>query len=230
MVQDVHVHYFAAARDLAGCSSERVPLPAMEVSVAELRELLAALHPQLGPYLPRMRFAINDELYARVERIHVGDEISVLPPVAGGSPIHCVLQEAPLSLDAAVAQVSHPGAGGIAIFLGVVRDHAEQGSVSRLDYEAHETLALREMTRILAELTGQYPQTRISVQHRVGQLAIGDVAVVVAASAPHRAEAFAACRAAIDRIKETVPIWKKEWAPDGSALWVNLGGEAEKKS
>lgn len=179
-----------------------------------------------------MRLAINDELHVQAEQVHAGDEIAVLPPVAGGvaSPVHCVLQEAPLSVDAAIAKVSHPGAGGIAIFLGVVRDHAEQGSVSRLDYEAHESLALREMTRILHALSREYPGTRISVQHRVGQLAIGDAAVVVAASAPHRAEAFAACRAAIDRIKETVPIWKKEWAPDGSALWVNLESAAEKKS
>jgi molybdopterin synthase catalytic subunit len=210
-------------------------LAAPAVSLAELRQLLGALHPQLAPFLARMRLAINDELHVQSVQVHAGDEVAVLPPVAGGSasPIHCVLQEAPLSVGAAIAQVSHPGAGGIAIFLGVVRDHAEQGSVSRLDYEAHESLALREMTRILNELSREYPGTRISVQHRVGQLAIGDAAVVVAASAPHRAEAFAACRAAIDRIKETVPIWKKEWAPDGSALWVNLDGAAakpEKKS
>jgi len=229
---DVHVHYFAAARDLAGCSSQYVSLPAPDVSLTELRHLLADLHPRLAPFLPRMRFAINDELHAQAERVRAGDEIAVLPPVAGGAAnsVHCVLQEAPLSVDAAIAHVSHPGAGGIAIFLGVVRDHAEQGSVSRLDYEAHESLALREMTRILNELSREYPATRLSVQHRVGQLAIGDAAVVVAASAPHRAEAFAACRAAIDRIKETVPIWKKEWAPDGSALWVNLEGAAEEKT
>lgn len=230
MAHDVLVHYFAAARDLAGCSSERISLPASSLGVPELRELLAARHPRLAPFLPRMRLAINDELLAQVEQVQAGDEVAVLPPVAGGSDgaIHCVLQEAPLSVDVAIAHVSHPGAGGIAIFLGVVRDHAEQGAVARLDYEAHESLALREMTRILQELSQQNPGTRLSVQHRVGQLAIGDTAVVVAASAPHRAEAFAACRAAIDRIKETVPIWKKEWAPDGSALWVNLGNADEK--
>jgi molybdopterin synthase catalytic subunit len=200
--------------------------------LAELRELLAALHPQLAPLLARMRLAINDELHAHAEQVKAGDEIAVLPPVAGGaaSAIECLLQEAPLSVDAAIAQVSHPGAGGIAIFLGVVRDHAAQGAVSRLDYEAHETLALREMTRILNELSVEYPEARISVQHRFGRLNVGDLAVVVAASAPHRAEAFAVCRAAIDRIKETVPIWKKEWAPDGSALWVNLDNAPDEKS
>lgn len=230
MAHDVHVHYFAAARDLAGCSSERVELPAQDVSLAQLKELLAALHPQLAPFLGRMRLAINDELQVQAAQVRAGDEIAVLPPVAGGSPgqIHCVLQDTPLSVDVAIAQVKHPSAGGIAIFLGVVRDHAAQGAVARLDYEAHETFALREMTRILSELNGEFPETRISVQHRVGQLAIGDIAVVVAASAPHRGEAFTVCRAAIDRIKATVPIWKKEWAPDGSALWVNLDEAGEK--
>jgi MoaE-MoaD fusion protein len=227
VAQDVQVHYFAAARDLAGCASQRISLPEPSVSLAQLSQLIAQLHPRLAPHLPRMRFAINDELHAQAPRVQAGDEVAVLPPVAGGSGasvIHCVLQAEPLSVDRAIAQVSHAGAGGIAVFLGVVRDHAEQGSVSRLDYEAHEKLAVREMSRILEEVTRELPETRISVQHRVGSLAVGDVAVVIAASAPHRGEAFAACRAAIDRIKQSVPIWKKEWAPDGTALWVNLEG------
>lgn len=233
MAQDVQVNYFAAARDLAGCASQRVSLPESSISLAELKTLLAALHPQLAPHLQRMRLAINGELHAQVERVNAGDEIDVLPPVAGGSgsAFQCALQSEPLSVDRAIAQVSHAGAGGIAVFIGVVRDHAPQGAVARLDYEAHETLALREMERISGELTREHPEARISVQHRIGQLAIGDMAVVIAASAPHRALAFTVCRAAIDRIKESVPIWKKEWAPDGSALWVNLdGAPPEKKS
>jgi molybdopterin synthase catalytic subunit len=197
-------------------------------ALAELRELLAVLHPTLAPHLARMRFAINDELHATAERVNAGDEVSVLPPVAGGSAaaVSCAIKDMPLSVDEAIAAVKHAGAGGMAVFIGVVRDHAAQGSVSRLDYEAHVSLASKEMTRILNQLTQEYPGTRLSVQHRVGQLEVGDMAVVVAASAAHRGEAFAACRAAIDRIKESVPIWKKEWAPDGTALWVNLEPEA----
>lgn len=226
MIHEVHVQYFAAARDLAGCAQETVALPGPSASLDELRAALAARHAQLAPYLARMRFAVNDELHPRDTEVKAGDEIAVLPPVAGGS-VACALFERPLSLDAALAAVQHPGAGALVLFLGTVRDHAEQGAVAKLDYEAHRSLAERELSRVLSELAGEFPGVRLCAHHRIGSLAVGDIAVVVAASAAHRAQAFEACRAAIDRIKETVPIWKKEWAPDGSALWVNLGPGAE---
>lgn len=228
MNHEVDVHYYAAARDLAGCSSESVPLPGPSVTVEELRALVGARHTRLAPHLARMRFAINDELHTLAERVQAGDEVAILPPVAGGQA-ECAVLDRPLSVDAALDAVRHPGAGGIVVFLGVVRDHAPQGAVSRLDYEAHTALAHKEMQRILTEITRELPGTRLHVQHRVGSLAVGDIAVVVAASAAHRGEAFAACRAAIDRIKATVPIWKKEFAPDGSALWVNLEDSAPER-
>ncbi|MEY4575605.1 MAG: hypothetical protein RL701_308 [Pseudomonadota bacterium] len=220
---EVQIEYFAAARELAGCAHERVPLPHVTITLAELRALLCARHPRLTPYLPRMRLAINDELHTDRDIVTAGDEIAVLPPVAGGSDAcSYTLLEEPLSVDKTIAAVQHRGAGGIVLFIGVVRDHAEQGAVARLDYEAHHRLALAELSRILTDVVQEHPGTRLSVQHRVGTLLVGDIAVIVAASAAHRAEAFSACRKAIDRIKETVPIWKKEWAPDGTALWVNL--------
>jgi molybdopterin converting factor subunit 1 len=221
-VYQVDVQYFAAARELAGCAHETITLSANEISVAELRSLLAERHTRLAPHLARMRLAVNEELNASVSNVRAGDQVAVLPPVAGGSAEMCALRETPLSVDEAIAAVAHPGAGGIALFLGVVRDHAQQGAVARLDYEAHVAFAEKELRRILAELTLQHAGVRLCAMHRIGSLAIGDVAVIVAASAAHRAAAFAACREAIDRIKQTVPIWKKEWAPDGSALWVNL--------
>ena len=219
---EVEVQYFAAARDLAGCSHEHIALRTSEVSLAEFTQLLANRHPRLAPFLPRMRLALNDELHAVVATIRAHDRVAVLPPVAGGSDTLCELRDSPLSVDEAIAAVTHPGAGGIALFIGVVRDHAETGQVARLDYEAHERLAVQEMQRILRELVQEFPGVRLCALHRVGSLGIGEIAVIVAASAPHRAEAFAACRQAIDRIKASVPIWKKEWAQDGSALWVNL--------
>jgi molybdopterin synthase catalytic subunit/molybdopterin converting factor small subunit len=226
VAHEVQLQYFAAARDLAGCAEESLSLPAASVSIEELRALLAHKHARLAPYLARMLFAVNDELHAQAARVCAGDAVAVLPPVAGGSdaPFSYELRREPLSVDQAIAHVQHPGAGGISVFLGVVRDHAEQGAVAQLDYEAHPVLASRELERILVALAQEIPGTRLCVQHRLGSLAVGDIAVIVAASAAHRADAFRACRAAIDRIKESVPIWKKEWAPDGSALWVNLEG------
>ena len=219
---EVEVQYFAAARDLAGCTHEWIALSAPTVSVHEFLRLLAERHVQLASYLPRMRLAVNDELHSAVENIRAADRVAVLPPVAGGASAVCAVRQAELSVDEAIAAVKHAGAGGIALFMGVVRDHAEQGAVARLDYEAHLVLAEREMRRILDELAREYPGTRLCALHRVGSLQIGDIAVLVAVSAAHREQAFAACRLAIDRIKQSVPIWKKEWAKDGSALWVNL--------
>jgi len=101
---------------------------------------------------------------------------------------------------------------------------ADGKRVSRLDYEAHESLAHEEMKRVLERVAAEHTGVRIAAVHRVGELAIGDVAVCVAASAAHRDDAFTACRKAIDRIKDAVPLWKKEWGPDGEAHWVNLDG------
>lgn len=129
------------------------------------------------------------------------------------------LRESPLSVDEVIAHVSRPGAGAIATFLGVVRDESEGRAVTRLEYSAYAPMAKREMNKIAVELESELDGVRVAVIHRVGSLVVGDAAIVCAASAPHRGEAFRACRALIDRIKGRVPIWKREWGPDGAA-WV----------
>ncbi len=125
----------------------------------------------------------------------------------------------PLGLDELLAEVSHPGAGGIATFLGAVRDHNDGRAVTRLEYEAYGSMAEAELGRILAEIADEIPGVRAAATHRVGSLAVGEVAVACAASAPHRGEAFHACRELIDRIKARLPIWKREHGPDGP-YWV----------
>ncbi|MFO0646726.1 MAG: molybdenum cofactor biosynthesis protein MoaE [Polyangiales bacterium] len=126
----------------------------------------------------------------------------------------------PLSVESVVAAVSHPGAGGIDVFLGAVRDSNEGRAVAKLEYEAYATMAVREMERIGEELSAAFPGVRLAAVHRVGSLSVGDLAVVCAASAPHRGEAFEACRRLIDEIKARVPVWKREWGPDGP-YWIN---------
>jgi molybdopterin synthase catalytic subunit len=130
-----------------------------------------------------------------------------------------VVRPEPLSLDEALAQVNHPGAGGICTFLGVVRDHNDGLPITLLEYEAYASMAVSEMGRIMDQIQGEIPGVRLAAQHRTGALRVGDTAVVCVASAPHRDEAFRACRLLIDRIKAQVPVWKREHGPDGP-YWV----------
>jgi molybdopterin synthase catalytic subunit len=129
------------------------------------------------------------------------------------------IRSAPLSLDELIAAVSHAGAGGIVTFLGVVRDMNDGRAVTLLEYEAYGPMAEAELGRILDEIGAELPGVRVAATHRVGALQVGDAAVACAASAPHRAEAFQACRLLIDRIKARLPIWKREHGPDGP-YWV----------
>lgn len=129
------------------------------------------------------------------------------------------IREAPLSADEAIAAVRRPAAGGTALFLGTVRDHNDGREVTLLEYEAYVPMAKKEMLAIADEIESEMAGVRLAVLHRVGKLEVGDTAVVCAASAPHRGEAFRACRALIDRIKERVPIWKREHGPEGP-YWV----------
>ena len=219
----VRVHYYAAAKELAGCESSTFEFADAEVPQPALRAAVVERFPSLRAYLERMRLAVNGDFVDDAQCLSDGDRVDILPPVAGGAPVLlCRISEEPISLDEVRGAVEHPGAGGVCTFHGVVRDHAEGKPVSRLDYEAHESLAEKEMRRVLDGVVAEHPGARIAAVHRVGRLGIGDVAVSVAVSAPHRDEAFSACRKAIDRIKDTVPVWKKEWGPDGEAYWVNL--------
>ena len=129
------------------------------------------------------------------------------------------LTEQPIDPAALLASVRRDGDGGLALFVGVVRDHNDGRKVSRLEYSAYIPMAEKELERIAGELAAAHPDVTVDFRHRLGSLAIGDVAVAVAAAAPHRDAAFTACRAGIEAIKARVPIWKKEFGPDGS-FWV----------
>jgi molybdopterin synthase catalytic subunit len=222
---EVQVHYYAAARELAGCTSSTFEFSGSSVPQAALREAVSKRFPPLSPFLERMRLAVNGDFVDAARSLEDGDRVDVLPPVAGGSPIAiCEISSEEISLDRVRKAVEHPAAGGVCLFHGVVRNHADGKSVSRLEYEAHESLAEVEMRRVLEGVVAEHPDVTLAAVHRTGSLDVGDVAVCVAASAAHRDQAFAACRKAIDRIKDTVPIWKKEWGADGQANWVNLEG------
>ena len=150
-----------------------------------------------------------------------GDEVALIPPVSGGartlSPI--AVSAAPLSADEAVELVRDDTFGAVVVFLGTVRSRSRGKRIIRLEYEAYAEMAEAKMREIADRLVREHGPVRIAMHHRVGDLAIGDTAVIVAAAAPHRDAAFAAARAAIDELKTIVPIWKKEHAEDG-AVWI----------
>lgn len=131
------------------------------------------------------------------------------------------IRETPLSVEEVTRAVEHAGAGGTAVFIGTVRDENEGNRITLLEYEAYASMAVKEMGAIADEIAREIPGVRLAVLHRVGRLAVGDLAVICGASAPHREEAFRACRLLIDRIKERVPIWKREHGPDGP-YWVGF--------
>ncbi len=213
----VTVLYFASARESAGLASESLELDA-PASVQALRSALVARHAALSPLLPRLRFAVNQRMATDQTPLENGDEVALIPPVAGGSDAFA-LTDQPLSLQAVIEAVEGPAVGGIVTFTGTVRDHSEGKKVLRLEYEAYAPMALASLEQIAAEIAERWPGTRVAVHHRTGRLEIGEAAVVIACAAAHRKEAFEACQYAIDRLKELAPIWKKELFEDG-AHWV----------
>jgi molybdopterin synthase catalytic subunit len=130
------------------------------------------------------------------------------------------LRDAPLSVDEVRGAVMDPGAGGIALFAGAVRNHDHGRDVVRLSYSAHPSAAA-QLRRVCEKVAAEFDVSALAAVHRVGELAVGDLAVVVAVSSPHRAEAFAACRALIDELKRSVPVWKEQLFSGGDSEWVN---------
>lgn len=130
------------------------------------------------------------------------------------------LTRTPIEIGTLIHAVSEPSRGGIATFLGLVRDHQDGRGVLRLEYSAYETMADAESERIVSEAEGRWP-VRVALLHRLGELAIGDVAIGVAVAAAHRVQAFEACRFVVEEMKQRVPIWKKEFYADGTMAWVD---------
>jgi molybdopterin synthase catalytic subunit len=209
--------YFAGVRERAKRNEEALQLSAGATLATLLKHLLTT-YPQLAPLKDHLRIAVNQEFAPLDCVLRDGDEVALIPPVSGGSGLFRVTSE-PLSLDEVVRAVSVEEHGGIATFTGVVRRISRGKRILRLEYEAYAPMAEREMAAIGAQLAAEMPGVRVAIVHRVGSLSVGEAAVVIATSAPHRAQAFDACRAAIDRLKQSVPIWKKEISEDGEE-WI----------
>ena len=215
---------FARLREQAGTDCEQVDLA--DATVADVYRALRERHPELEPDLQLIRPARNQDFAEWTEPVADGDEVAFIPPVSGGlgSPPLIELTAAPLDARRLEAAVAHPGAGAICTFTGVVRDNSRGEAVTHLEYEAYAGMAERQMGAIVDEIGERWPEARVAMAHRTGALEIGEASVVVTVSCPHRAEAIEACRWGIDRLKESVPIWKKEFAHSG-AVWIE-GGDA----
>ena len=223
----VTIRLFAALRELAGAEVVEV-FDATTVPLEELRARLAERYPALRPHLDGVAIAVNEE-YARDGALvlHDGDRVALIPPIAGGAPgatpPAVLVTPEPLDARALRDLVRTDASGAVVVFEGVVRDHHEGRAVERLEYEAYSEMAEREIARLIEEVradaeTAGCPLHGVAVHHRIGTLAVGEPAIVAAVSAAHREEAFRAAARLVDRVKETAPIWKREWGPGGS-VW-----------
>jgi molybdopterin converting factor subunit 1 len=217
----VTVLYFAAARERAGGAREALEVPEGAL-VRDVLRLITERHPALAPLLPHLRVAVDQEFVGPEAPVRGGAEVALIPPVAGGAPGLFRVVDRPLRLDEVVEAVGGEAFGGLVTFSGSVRNQTKGRRVLRLEYEAYAPMAEKKLAEIGAEAAAQWPGTRLAIVHRVGTLVPGELAVVIAAAAPHRKEAFRGCEHAIERLKQDVPIWKKEFFEDGD-VWVGLG-------
>jgi MoaE-MoaD fusion protein len=206
----VRVRLFAGLRERAGWSQR-------DVEAATVGDIWPAL--ELGEEPGGLLYAVNQVYAPRDRALADGDEVALIPPVSGGAYL---LSDEPLSLDRVVDEVRDEQAGAIATFTGTTRIHSRGREVTHLDYEAYEGMAERVMEEIAASLAARYDLCAIAIHHRVGRVGIGDTSVLIAVSAPHRADALAACKDAIDELKERVPLWKKE-VYSGGEEWIGRG-------
>jgi len=213
----IRLRLFASVKDIVGQRELTLDLPE-GTTTAELLERIARDHPRLRTMAPTLLLAVNRE-YAEGTRILAdGDEVALIPPVSGGTDRYQIT-EGPVSLDPLVASAARNTSGAVATFLGIVREFARGRQVSYLEYDAYPEMATAKMRQIGEEIRKQWPVDRIAIVHRIGRLAIGEASVAIVISAPHRREALQACAYAIERVKEIVPIWKKEVWTDG-AEWI----------
>jgi molybdopterin synthase catalytic subunit/molybdopterin converting factor small subunit len=228
----LEVRTYGGLAERAGLSTLNIELP-MGSDVGELRRVIATLHPELAPLMPRVAVSVDLELASDATVLSEGLEVALLPPVAGGAYGGGVddtrtitgLVHGAIDVEGTLARIGARDVGAIVSFLGTVRDHAEDlDGVVRLDYSAYEPMAERELALIADEIRAAHPEVRgVALLHALGELTVGAHTILVAVSSPHRAAAFEACRVALEAVKERVPVFKREVTSDGAHRWVGLG-------
>jgi molybdopterin synthase catalytic subunit len=226
----VRILFFARLRDLLGTDSVELDCSEIE-SVGDAYRILLARHPELEAFSRSLLVAVNQEFADWDTPVREGDELALFPPVSGGQPpedagypvdaagdIYRIVRES-IHTQGLVSQLTRDQDGAAVTFFGIVRDNTRGRRTTHLYYEAYEPMALREMREIGEFLRQRWQVGQVAMVHRLGRLEIGEVSVAIVITSPHRGVAFEACRYAIDRLKQTVPIWKKEFFEDGE-VWV----------
>lgn len=210
---NVRVRLFAALRERAGSRSVELELPDGAV-VGDVWGLL-----RLGDEPEGLLYAVNRDYTEKDAQLSSGDEVAVIPPVSGGD---FRLSETPLSIEDAVAAVRSDEAGAIVTFVGTTRARSRGREVLHLEYEAYEGMAEEVMAGLAESLKARHDLCDVAIHHRIGRVDIGETSVVIAVSAPHRHDALTACHEAIDELKVSVPLWKKELY-EGGEEWIGQG-------
>jgi molybdopterin synthase catalytic subunit len=211
MPMKVTVRLFAGLREQAGRA--RLELE----DVRRVEDVWPRLG--LGEEPPGLLYAVNRDYVRPGHELADGDEVALIPPVSGGS---FRLVEGPLDVAAVLREVEDPEAGAVASFVGTVRRHSRGRDVLHLEYEAYEEMAEPMLARLGVELTERYGLCAVAIDHRLGRVEIGEASVVIAVSAPHRSDALEACREAIETLKTSIPLWKKEVYAGGEE-WIGQG-------
>ncbi len=220
----ITVKLFARMRELAGTNT--LSCDVLDgTNIADLINTLQTDYPQLADVVPRTITSVNREFADLDTLLSEGDEVAFFPPVSGGTDAadndKFAITSGPISLDDVAAKVLKPQTGAVAVFGGVVRNVSHGKAVEHLEYEAYQEMAVAKLRQVAAEAYQQWPKiVDVAIVQRIGHLEVGQNAVVVAVSSPHRGDGcFEACAYAINRLKEIVPVWKKEFGPDG-AEWI----------
>ncbi len=218
----IKLRFFASLRERLGRSEGSCEVPE-GATVRTVWETLKQEHPTLVEVERSLAFAVAQEYVDGDHPLHDNDELAFIPPVSGGvmsnSRLSCRITQEPIRLDELTAFVADPGAGAMATFVGTTRDSNEGRRVIRLEYECYPGMAEKEMEKIGQEVLERWPVKKVAMLHRLGRVDIGEASVAIAVSSGHRHAAFEACHYAINQLKETVPIWKKELY-EGGEVWI----------
>jgi molybdopterin synthase catalytic subunit len=213
----INVRLFAGLREMIGERTIVLDLPE-GATIGDLRARLGETYPIVQAFLPTLVAAVDEEYVPSHHILAEGEEVALIPPVSGGEAMFVVTDQ-PLDPAPLVESVRRDAAGAVALFYGIVRNENLGRRVQYLEYDAYPEMAIKKMKEVAAEVCAKFPVEAVGVMHRTGRLEIGETSLLVAVSSGHRKEAFDACHYAVDRIKQIVPVWKKEVWEDGSE-WI----------